>query len=430
MSGEHLILICVVHVICCLVGGSVCFFLYRNSLRGKLTYILLLMAGATVYSSALMFYKEINIIRILITATIQGVSGHIAMTLLLIHIVGPIKKINVCLDALSAGDFTQKPEYSGKDELGSISSKIEVMIAEISVLIESIKNNTTDNLQMVENLNHISSEMAMIVDTTTKSTEISAGKAEKMRSNVTNAATSMKQVSTNTGMVSEAVEAMIATINEIAQNSDQANRITQKAVMRSKSTSAKVEELGKAAADIGKVTETITDISEQTNLLALNATIEAARAGEAGKGFAVVAGEIKELARQTSESTQEIKNLIEGVQQTASGTVDEIAEITKVINDGNDIVSTIASAIEEQSITTREIAGNISHVTQGINSVAETVSLSQQAFEEIADDISGATEKTGEMSEKSLHVKSNAEQLSSLAASLQEKVGKFKTLST
>jgi methyl-accepting chemotaxis protein len=70
--------------------------------------------------------------------------------------------------------------------------------------------------------------------------------------------------------------------------------------------------------EISKVTETITEISEQTNLLALNATIEAARAGEAGKGFAVVANEIKELAKQTSDATQEIKRKIESVQASTT----------------------------------------------------------------------------------------------------------------
>jgi methyl-accepting chemotaxis protein len=71
-----------------------------------------------------------------------------------------------------------------------------------------------------------------------------------------------------------------------------------------------MDQLGAAANSIGKVIETITDISEQVNLLALNATIEAARAGEAGKGFAVVANEIKELAKQTAAATQDIKEKI------------------------------------------------------------------------------------------------------------------------
>jgi len=104
---------------------------------------------------------------------------------------------------------------------------------------------------------------------------------------------------------------------------------------------------------ISKVTETITEISEQTNLLALNATIEAARAGEAGKGFAVVANEIKELAKQTNEATLDIKTKIEDVQVATDNTVADIEEISKVINNVNEIVVTITMAVGEQSKATK-----------------------------------------------------------------------------
>lgn len=124
----------------------------------------------------------------------------------------------------------------------------------------------------------------------------------------------MEEATTNINMIASAAEEMTATIAEIAQNSEKGNAIVGRAVSQAQVVSAKVGELGHAAQQIGKVTETITEISEQTNLLALNATIEAARAGEAGKGFAVVANEIKELAKQTALATEEIKSQISSIQ--------------------------------------------------------------------------------------------------------------------
>lgn len=117
-----------------------------------------------------------------------------------------------------------------------------------------------------------------------------------------------------------------------------------------------MSELASAADKLGKVTETITEISEQTNLLALNATIEA------GKGFAVVANEIKDLAKQTADATMEIKALIDNVQNTTAITGNGINSIPEVIGGVNDTIPGIATAVEEQTATTNEIVQNIAQV--------------------------------------------------------------------
>ena len=148
--------------------------------------------------------------------------------------------------------------------------------------------------------------------------------------------------------------------NEIAKNIATGNQTTSQAVHKAEEISKKVAELGQAAADISKVTETIADISEQTNLLALNATIEAARAGQAGKGFAVVAAEIKALALQTAEATKEIGSRIGNVQTATGESVSAIQEIVTIIDEINKIVTSVAAAIEEQIATTQEISTNVS----------------------------------------------------------------------
>jgi methyl-accepting chemotaxis protein len=183
--------------------------------------------------------------------------------------------------------------------------------------------------------------------------------------------------------------------------------------------------LGSAAQDIGKVTETIAEISAQTNLLALNATIEAARAGEAGKGFAVVANEIKDLARQTATATGEIKDRIEGIQSSTEITVQGIRKISEIITEIDAIVSGIAVALEEQSATMSELTTNIAEAGTGIGEVSENVAQSSVVSQQISRDISQLNQSVADIAGSTGLVAKNAEELNRLADSLRQLINKF-----
>jgi methyl-accepting chemotaxis protein len=166
---------------------------------------------------------------------------------------------------------------------------------------------------------------------------------------------------------------MSASVKEIAKNANDAARVATSAVKVAEDTNRTVAKLGESSVQIGKVIKVITSIAQQTNLLALNATIEAARAGEAGKGFAVVANEVKELAKQTAVATEDISGKIEAIQSDTKSAVSAIAEIAKVIGQINDISNTIASAVEEQSATTNEIARNATEAAKGSVDISKNI---------------------------------------------------------
>ncbi|MCP4104039.1 MAG: hypothetical protein GY749_00640 [Desulfobacteraceae bacterium] len=312
------------------------------------------------------------------------------------------------------------------DEVTSLASYFNGFISKLQEMVKTIVNSVGVMSTSSAGLSEISEQMTGRAVTMSEKANIVATATEEMSANMNSVAAASEQASTNVKMVATATEEMATTVNEIAQNSEKARSITNEAVYQAKSASDKVNKLGNAAHEISKVTEVITEISEQTNLLALNATIEAARAGEAGKGFAVVANEIKELARQTPEATQDIKNKIEDIQNSTTETVREIGQISDVINKVNEIVSIIATAVEEQSVTTREIAGNIANASIGIEEVNLNVAQSSSVAGDLVGDIVELNESAAEISESISQVNVNAEELSGLADQLKEMVDKFK----
>ena len=341
-------------------------------------------------------------------------------------IINRLDKVKDFSTKLGTGDFTVKAGFSSNDELGEIGRNLDEMAANLKEMIAAIMNNADELNSASSDLFSISSQMSGETDEVSNNAIAVAAAAEEMSSNMHSVAAATEEASTNVSLVATASEEMTSVINEIAQNTEKARSITSRAVNEAKSASEKVGDLGQAAQDIGKVTETITEISEQTNLLALNATIEAARAGDAGKGFAVVANEIKELARQTAEATGEIKSKVAGIQGSTEGTVGQIEQITTVVNDIDEIVSTIATAVEEQSVTTKEIAGNVVQASQGIVEVTENVAQSSTVAGEIAMNIADVSQSSSEISNSSSQVKLSAEELNKMAEKLKDKVTHFK----
>jgi methyl-accepting chemotaxis protein len=343
-------------------------------------------------------------------------------------IIKPINDTVAGLKDISEGegDLTTRLAVTTKDEVGLLAESFNKFIEKLHQMITDIKQGVDTLSSSSTEMESIADDMSNSSDQTSQRADAVAAASEEMNSNMASVAAAMEESSINLNTVASAAEEMNSTINEIAGNAEKARGVTLNAVSKADDSRTIMDGLSGSANAIGKVVETITDISEQVNLLSLNATIEAARAGEAGKGFAVVANEIKDLATQTSEASMDIKNRIDDIQQSSASSLTSIEEISKVITDVNDIVSTIATAVEEQSSATGEIAQNINQASGGIEEVNSNVSQSSAVSAEISQDITGVKESSREIAERSSQVKLSAEDLSKLAAKLDEMVGRFK----
>lgn len=338
----------------------------------------------------------------------------------------PVTKAVTFAQKIATGDLTTEVDVYQKDELGILAQALRDMVAKLREVVSQVQMSSNNVATGSTELASISTQMTGAATQTADMANMVSNATATVTTNMNSVSAAMEQATINMNTVAAATEEMSATINEIAQNSERAKSTTANAVVKAKTASDRVNELGQAAQEISTVTQTITAISSQTNLLALNATIEAARAGEAGRGFAVVANEIKELALQTTRAAEDIRQRISDIQSVTSLSVQEIAQISEVIAEMNEIVSTVAAAVEEQSVTTREIAENVGQASSGIAEINTNIATSSTMTQTISTDVEQVRTVSEEMTISSQTVQESSAELSALAEQLRELVGHFK----
>jgi len=341
-------------------------------------------------------------------------------------IVKPIQQGVTFAQGLAKGDFSATLDIDQKNETGILATGLNSMVSSVGGMLRETSHSINSLAQSSRELSSVSKELGSATSETSHRSSSAAASAEEMNATMNSMAAAVEQAATNLGMVASAAEEMSSTIMEIAGNAEHARSVTESAQTQVELTSDRIRKLGDAAKQIDKVTETINDIADQTNLLALNATIEAARAGDAGKGFAVVANEIKQLATQASGAAHDIRHRIAAIQDSTLISVGDIAKITTVIRDVADMVSTIAAAVEEQSVTTREIAANVSQASQGIQEITENVSQTSGMAGEITQEFVGINAVIQQIDASSHKVEDQVRTLHDLAGTLQELVTRFK----
>ncbi|GAA0786267.1 methyl-accepting chemotaxis protein [Roseibium denhamense] len=291
----------------------------------------------------------------------------------------PLSRLREAMEALASGNTDLVvPELPGKTELASMSRTIQVFkdnalershlaerqaeenqlrdkrMAELETLIERFEGAVGAALDSLDRSNDELRQTSQSMEHAADDVAEQSGEAGE----------AVRVATENVTAAAHSAEELAASTAEISGQANKSTEVAQQAVLSASSTVSTMQELSGAANRIGEVMGLIRDIANQTNLLALNATIEAARAGEAGKGFAVVASEVKQLAEQTSRATEDIATQIEAIQGSSGQAVQAIEDVSKIISEMESLASAVAAAVEQQDESIQAIAENVSNASE------------------------------------------------------------------
>ncbi|XHD61490.1 methyl-accepting chemotaxis protein [Pseudomonas aeruginosa] len=312
--------------------------------------------------------------------------------------------------ASGEGDLTQRLPHTGRDELGELAGWFNRFLDKLQPIIRDVKVSVRDARSTADQSAAISSQTSAGMQQQFREIDQVATASHEMTATAQDVARSAAQAADAARGADQATRDGLALIDRTTQSIDSlAANLT--------SAMGQVEQLASSSEEIGSVLEAIRAIAEQTNLLALNAAIEAARAGDAGRGFAVVADEVRNLARRTQDSVEQIRGVIEGLQQgtrdvvdamhgshrQAQGSVEQVDEavaalqrIGEAVTVINDMNLQIASAAEEQSSVAEEINRNVAairDVTESLSSQAEESAQVSQSLNRLANHQQGLMEQ-------------------------------------
>ncbi|MEZ5235929.1 MAG: methyl-accepting chemotaxis protein [Acidimicrobiales bacterium] len=308
-------------------------------------------------------------------------------------IAGPLAATAIALDRVAGGDLTPRFAPAGTDEVDRIHEAINQTLARTGTTVAAIADDAATLSDVSARLDATNQRTVAVAERTAAEARAAAGAADEVFRAIQEVAVAADELTGATGSIAGAAA--------------EAAGVAARAADMTVRTDGAVASLGGSSREIGDVVEVITAIAAQTQLLALNATIEAARAGEAGKGFAVVAEEVKALAQQTTQATEQVAPRVNAIQQDAERAVAAIGEIRTIIGSVNDIAANIAAAVEEQTLTTGQIGERVAAIAEGAARIADTVGT-------LADAAAATSVEVGNAREAAVSVVTCAEDLNGL----------------